>query len=78
MSGGQPKRICSAASIACPACGALVTLHRSATPRIDACGFESYSFRCEECGATLAGMFDPQDDELLVSLLETLHIAEKH
>jgi len=46
-------------------------LHRSFTARIDACGFESYSFECQQCDATLAGTIDPLDDELLLSLLET-------
>ncbi len=43
---------------------------RSRTPRIDACGFESYSLECQECGARLAGIIDPYDEELLLSELE--------
>jgi hypothetical protein len=36
-------------------------------PRIDECGFESRSFECEKCGATLAGVIDPFDETLLLS-----------
>jgi hypothetical protein len=53
---------------ACPACAAQVILHRSRTPRIDACGFESYDFGCQECGAPLAGIIDPYDDAALLSV----------
>jgi len=42
----------------------------SRTPNIDACGFESYSFECDECGARLAGIVDPHDNALLLSELE--------
>jgi hypothetical protein len=41
---------------------------RSSTPRIDACGFESYSLECKECGAPLAGIIDPYDEALLFSV----------
>jgi len=71
MSEARQKTFWGAVSIACPACNALVMIYRSLTPRIDACGFESYRFECEECSAMLAGIIDPQDDKLLVSLLET-------
>ncbi len=53
---------------ACPACAALVILHRSRTLRIDACGFESYDFPCQECGAPLSGIIDPYDDVPLLSV----------
>jgi hypothetical protein len=43
---------------------------RSRTPDVDACGFESYSLECHECGGRLAGIIDPYDDELLLSELE--------
>jgi MYXO-CTERM domain-containing protein len=64
-------------NVTCPACNAPVTVYRPPTPRIDACGFESYSFECERCGAMLAGIIDPQDDALLVSLLEARHIPTR-
>ena len=53
--------------IACPHCRAEFVFRRSPDPRIDSCGFETYSFRCEQCGATLAGVIDPYDDALLFS-----------
>ena len=51
---------------ACPACGARLTFCRSDAPEIDACGFESYHFACDECGVALAGIIDPFDDALLL------------
>jgi hypothetical protein len=42
-------------------------LRRSAVPPIDECGFESYRFACHSCGAALAGIIDPADDQLLLS-----------
>jgi len=53
--------------IACPNCTARLTFCRSRTPQIDACGFESYSLECGECGAPLTGIVDPFDDTLLLS-----------
>jgi hypothetical protein len=40
---------------------------RSRTPRIDSCGFQSYSLDCVECGTPLAGIIDPYDEALLLS-----------
>jgi hypothetical protein len=70
MSGVELKLILDANGVACPACAALVTFSRTSTPRIDACGFESYSLECHECGARLAGIIDSLDDELLLSELD--------
>ncbi len=53
--------------LACPACSTGLTFYRSSTPRIDACGFESYSFECKECRTLLTGIVDPFDDTLLLS-----------
>ena len=53
--------------IACPACAAQITLDRSPSPHIDECGFESYRFECQQCGASLACIIDPCDESLLVS-----------
>ena len=52
--------------IACPKCDARLMFCRSGSPTIDACGFESYSFGCGECGTPLAGIVDPSDDTLLL------------
>ena len=57
----------AAQAIACPACNAGFAFHRHSTPHIDACGFESYSFECKECGVPFAGIVDPFDDTLLLS-----------
>ena len=76
MSGGRLKTILNAKRIACPACTAQVMFCRSRTLHIDTCGFESYSLECHECGARLAGIIDPYDDELLLSELEGF-FAEK-
>jgi DNA-directed RNA polymerase subunit RPC12/RpoP len=53
--------------VACPKCNARVFFHRSNAPRFDACGFESYSFDCRQCGAALGGIVDPSDDMLLIA-----------
>jgi hypothetical protein len=53
--------------LACPACSAGLAFHRSSTPQFDACGFESYSLECKECGVPFAGIVDPFDDTLLLS-----------
>jgi hypothetical protein len=51
--------------VACPKCGASLKFHRSSKPRIDECGFQSYSFKCRACGSLLVGIIDPADDTLL-------------
>jgi hypothetical protein len=61
---GKPFR---AQPVACPSCGARSTFCRSENPAIDACGFESYTFACKECGASLSGIVDPLDDALLIT-----------
>ena len=62
----------SALLVKCPKCEASSKFFRTAFPHIDTCGFESYSFRCECCGSVTAGIINPLDDELLVSLLEDM------
>ena len=57
----------AAAIVACPACSARLAFRRNGMPRIDACGFESYSLECKECGVLFAGIVDPFDDTLLLS-----------
>jgi hypothetical protein len=61
---GKPHR---AQPVACPGCGARFAFCRSEHPLIDACGFETYSFACKECGASLSGIVDPLDDALLIT-----------
>jgi hypothetical protein len=61
----------------CPKCRVRLKLFRSSIPQIDSCGFESYSFRCTGCASSLAGIIDPSDDELLVSLLEPTSSCER-
>jgi len=41
--------------------------HRSRSPKIDSCGFESYSLACTACDVALAGIIDPCDETLLLS-----------
>jgi hypothetical protein len=61
---GKPYR---AQPVACPGCGARFAFCRSEHPLIDACGFETYSFACKECRASLSGIVDPLDDALLIT-----------
>jgi hypothetical protein len=51
----------------CPKCHARLNVCRSQTADIDAAGFESYRFDCQECGAALVGIIDPAADALLIS-----------
>jgi hypothetical protein len=58
-----------AISVTCPKCRSSLRVFR--TPRqIDRCGFEIYSCRCELCTSSLSALIDPNDDVLLVSVLE--------
>jgi hypothetical protein len=54
-------------SVVCPHCRLKFKFFRSTSPHIGACGFESYSFECERCDASLRGIVDPADDKLLLS-----------
>jgi hypothetical protein len=62
-----PDTLIDAQIVECPCCRTALTFRRSATPLIDACGFESYQIVCDQCGNTLGGVIDPADDQLLVS-----------
>ncbi len=53
---------------ACPKCDAQFKFYRADKPHIDECGFESYSLKCQVCGAELVGIVDPADDTLLLSI----------
>ena len=41
-----------------PNCGYLIENWNAIIPIIDACGFESYSLRCEECEEQLGGIIE--------------------
>src|SRR5579863_6750962 len=51
----------------CPKCHTPLNFCRSQTADIDAEGFESFRFDCQECGAALVGIIDPADDALVLS-----------
>ena len=55
--------------VICPQCYAQLLFHRSRTPEIDACGFETCRLVCSECRASLVGVIDPYDDAVLLSAL---------
>lgn len=55
-------------AIVCPNCKVRLTFYRTIYARIDSCGFESYGFECNTCGAALAGIIDPYDRALLLSV----------
>ena len=71
MNGVRPTTSGDAQIIACPKCEARFTFYRSPTPQIDSFGFESYSLECKECGTQLAGIIDPNGEELLLSELQS-------
>lgn len=56
--------------IECPRCKARLIFCRSRTADIDSAGFESYGFKCHACDAHLAGIVDPYDEAVLLSVLE--------
>jgi hypothetical protein len=55
--------------VECPQCSALFLFRRARTPRFDSHGFESYELDCKFCGASLAGIIDPLDRTLLLSVV---------
>jgi hypothetical protein len=59
-----------AVAVTCPKCKRSSIFARGPLPLIDRCGFELHSFRCEWCASYLAGVVDPIDDVLVISLLE--------
>ena len=59
----------TAITVTCPKCKTCSKFFR-ATNKIDSCGFETYSFQYDWCACSFAGIVDPSDDELVVSLLE--------
>jgi uncharacterized Zn finger protein len=64
----KTSNVSKAEKIACPTCDASLRFYRSDNPHIDEGGFESYSFKCRECGSMLTGIIDPADDTLLVTV----------
>jgi hypothetical protein len=53
-------------NVRCPNCESPLWNWNTNSPIVDACGFESYSLRCDECEAQLGGIVDPEDDQLLL------------
>ena len=65
----KPTTAEAAEVLCCPRCSTDLSFARCGDALIDACGFESYRFACDVCGAQLAGIVDPADDALLLSEL---------
>jgi hypothetical protein len=65
MSAGRDatKRARHTTAASCPKCRSPIVLWRLPLPDIDSSGFESYFFKCNECGAGLVGIVDPCDEE---------------
>ena len=70
MAEGDATTISGVDVVECPKCAARLTIIRRPVPFIESCGFESYSFECDGCGARVVGIVDPFDNKLLVSELE--------
>jgi phage FluMu protein Com len=58
--------------VTCPNCKSCSIFVKPTVPAIDTCGFEYHSFRCARCASLLAGIIDPSDGELVLSVLEEL------
>jgi hypothetical protein len=55
--------------VVCPQCNSRFLFRRARTPRFDSHGFESYELDCKFCGASLAGIIDPLNGALLLSVV---------
>jgi hypothetical protein len=67
------RAICTHATaivVTCPKCKCCSIFPKSTAPLIDRCGFENHSFRCAWCASLFAGIIDPSDGELVLSLLD--------
>ena len=63
--------------VECPNCKTLLLFRRARVPHFDEQGFESYKLVCKLCGASLAGIIDPLDGTLLLSVVERNEIEQK-
>jgi hypothetical protein len=54
----------------CPQCNSRFLFRRARPSHFDSHGFESYELDCEFCGASLAGIIDPLEGELILSVVE--------
>jgi hypothetical protein len=64
----KTSNVTKSEKVACPKCHASLKFYRSDKPHIDECSFESYSFKYRACGSMLAGIIDPADDTLLLTI----------
>ncbi len=55
---------------ACPKCKSSSFVLGRGASFIDGSGFESYRFECKECETKFAGVIDPFDDSLLLSVVD--------
>jgi hypothetical protein len=64
--------------VECPNCKARFLFRRARVPHFDSSGFESYAFKCNFCRASLAGVIDPYDGTLLLSVVGFGHPRNKN
>ena len=64
----KPASVSKTQEVASPRCRKSFQFHRSDTPNIDECGFESYSLKCNACGSALIGIIDPANDGLILTI----------
>jgi hypothetical protein len=55
--------------VQCPNCKARFLFRRARVPHFDSSGLESCTFNCKFCRASLAGVIDPYDGALLLSVV---------
>jgi hypothetical protein len=65
----EGARLRGAWVVLCPRCSAQLVFQRSGTPEIDSSGFETCRLDCTQCEASLAGVIDPYDDAVLLSVV---------
>jgi hypothetical protein len=57
-------------NVECPQCNTRFQFQRARPSHFDGHGFENYELDCEFCGASLVGIIDPLEGELILSLVE--------
>jgi hypothetical protein len=55
-------------NVECPQCNRRFQFRRARPSHFDSHGFESYELDCKFCGASLTGVIDPLEGDLILSV----------